>query len=397
MYQNLAVLAALLVLYANLAGALESKPINGPLLFLLAGLVTGPAGFGLLNLALDRHDLRLLAELTLAIVLFSDAAQADLGQLRLHRSLPLRLLTIGLPLTLVAGWLAAWLIFPRMPWLEMALLSTILAPTDAALGRAVVTNPLVSANVRESLNVESGLNDGICVPVLLLLLALLVESRSTMPFALAGYFLLEELGIGALTGAVLALMVGGLLRLSQRHCLQMDSWQQLVMPALALLSFATAQAMGGSGFIAAFCAGLLTGYLFKRETQPLLKTGESCGEALSLLTWVVFGAYVAPKASQILSPAVWFYALLSLSLVRMVPVWVSLAGSELAAESRLFIGWFGPRGLASIVFAVLVLDAPLQEGRTIIATTIACVVLSVVLHGVSAAPGARLLGRSAQK
>ncbi|AYN10850.1 sodium:proton antiporter [Pseudomonas alloputida] len=397
MYQNLAVLAALLVLYASLAGALESKPVNGPLLFLLAGLVAGPSGLGLLNLSLDRNDLRLLAELTLSIVLFNDAAKANLAQLRQSRSLPLRLLTLGLPLTLIAGWLAAWLMFPRMPWLEMALLSTILAPTDAALGKAVVSNPDVPADVRESLNVESGLNDGICVPVLLLLLALLTEAHSTMPFALAGYFFLEELGIGVLTGAALALLVGGLLRLSQRHCLQIEAWQQLVMPALALLSFASAQALGGSGFIAAFCAGLLTGYLFKRETQPLIVTGESCGEALSLLTWVVFGAYVAPKASQIMAPSVWFYALSSLSLVRMLPVWLSLAGSTLSAESRLFIGWFGPRGLASIVFAILILDAPLQEAGTIIACTIACVVLSVVLHGMSALPGARRLGRSARE
>ncbi|WP_200626043.1 cation:proton antiporter [Pseudomonas sp. LAM2023] len=396
MYQNLAVLAALLVLYASLAGALESRPINGPLLFLLAGLAVGPSGLGLLNLALDRNDLRLLAELTLAILLFSDAAKADLAQLRHYRSLPLRLLTIGLPLTLIAGWFAAWLIFPQMPWLEMALLATILAPTDAALGKAVVSNPEVPANVRESLNVESGLNDGICVPVLLLLLALVTEAHSTVPFALAGYLFLEELGVGVLTGVALALLVGGLLRLSQRHCLQIEAWQQLVMPALALLSFACAQALGGSGFIAAFCAGLLTGCRFKQETQPLLATGESCAEALSLLTWVVFGAYVAPKASQILSPSVWFYALSSLSLVRMLPVWISLSGSALTAESRLFIGWFGPRGLASIVFAVLVLDAQLQEGATIIATTIACVMLSVVLHGMSALPGARRLGRSAE-
>ncbi|MCU0122863.1 cation:proton antiporter [Pseudomonas vlassakiae] len=396
MYQNLAVLAALLVLYASLAGALESKPVNGPLLFLLAGLVAGPSGLGLLNLSLDRNDLRLLAELTLSIVLFNDAAKANLAQLRQSRSLPLRLLTLGLPLTLLAGWFAAWLLFPRMPWLEMALLATILVPTDAALGKAVVSNPEVAANVRESLNVESGLNDGICVPVLLLLLALLTEAHSTMPFALAGYFFLEELGIGVLTGTALALLVGGLLRLSQRHCLQIEAWQQLVLPALALLSFACAQALGGSGFIAAFCAGLLTGYLFKRETQPLLVTGESCGEALSLLTWVVFGAYVAPKGSQIMAPSVWFYALSSLSLVRMLPVWLSLAGSSLNAESRLFIGWFGPRGLASIVFAILILDTPLQEGGTIIACTIACVLLSVVLHGVSAVPGARRLGRSAR-
>jgi len=192
-------------------------------------------------------------------------------------------------------------------------------------------------------------------------------------------------------------LVGELLRLSQRHCLQIEAWQQLVMPALALLSFASAQALGGSGFIAAFCAGLLTGYLFKRETQPLIVTGESCGEALSLLTWVVFGAYVAPKASQIMAPSVWFYALSSLSLVRMLPVWLSLAGSTLSAESRLFIGWFGPRGLASIVFAILILDAPLQEAGTIIACTIACVLLSVVLLGMSALPGARRLGRSARE
>lgn len=393
MYQNLAVLAALLVLYASLAGALESKPVNGPLLFLLAGLAAGPSGLGLLNLSLDRNDLRLLAELTLAIVLFNDAAKADLAQLRQSRSLPLRLLTLGLPLTLIAGWLAAWLLFPQMPWLEMALLSTILAPTDAALGKAVVSNPEVPANVRESLNVESGLNDGICVPVLLLLLTLLMEAHSTMPFALAGYFFLEELGIGALSGAALALLVGGLFRLSQRHCPQIEAWRQWVMPALTLLSFACAQALGGSGFIAAFCAGLMTSSLFNRETQPLLVTGESCGEALSLLTWVVFGAYVAPKAAQIMVPSVWFYALASLSLVRMLPVWLSLAGSTLSAESRLFIGWFGPRGLASIVFAILILDAPLQEGGTIIACTIACVLLSVVLHGLSALPGARRLGR----
>lgn len=200
MYQNLAVLAALLVLYASLAGAPESKPVNGPLLFLLAGLVTGPSGLGLLNLSLDRNDLRLLG---------SSPFQSSCSMMP-----------------------------PRPTWPNCS-------------------NPEVPTNVRESLNVESGLNDGICVPVLLLLLALLTEAHSTMPFALAGYFFLEELGIGVLTGAALALLVGGLLRLSQRHCLQIEAWQQLVMPALALLSFASAQALGGSGFIAAFCAGLL--------------------------------------------------------------------------------------------------------------------------------------------
>ncbi|WP_085656794.1 sodium:proton antiporter [Pseudomonas sp. B11(2017)] len=396
MYQNLAVLSALLVLYAAFAGSLEAKPVNGPLLFLLAGVAAGPAGLGLLNLAMDRHDLRQLAELTLAIVLFTDAANADLAQLRLHRNLPLRLLLIGLPLTLIAGWLVARWLFPAMPWLEMALLSTLLAPTDAALGKAVVSNPAVPADIRESLNVESGLNDGICVPLMLLLMALVAEKHTALPFTLAGHLFLEELGIGLLTGVGLALVSGGVLRWARRDIAPITSWQQLVMPGLALLSFACAQALGGSGFIAAFCAGLLTGCLFRRETHALLQAGESLGEALSLITWVVFGAYVAPKATQILSPSVWLYALLSLSLVRMLPVWVSLAGSALATQSRLFIGWFGPRGLASIVFAVLVLDVPLQERDTLISATIACVVLSVILHGVSAWAWVGRLSRRAE-
>ncbi|MFZ1833829.1 MAG: cation:proton antiporter [Pseudomonadales bacterium] len=181
MYQNLAVFAAFLLVYSIFAGRFESRLLNGPAMFMLAGLLLGPAALGLLHLDVTKEAIKLLAELTLAIVLFSDAATANLKVLRANDGLPLRLLLIGLPLTLIGGGLVGYWLFPQIPLLELALLATMLAPTDAALGKAVVSNPQVPAAVRESLNIESGLNDGICVPVLLVLIALTVDIESHAP------------------------------------------------------------------------------------------------------------------------------------------------------------------------------------------------------------------------
>ena len=178
MYQNLALLTAFLLIYSIFAGRFESSLLNGPLMFMLAGLILGPAVLDILQLRIGREGLKALAELTLAIVLFSDAANANLKVLRAHEGLPLRLLLIGLPLTILCGWLVGIWLFPQVPLIELAILATLLAPTDAALGKAVVSNPKVAAPVREGLNVESGLNDGICVPVLLMFLALLVEEQT---------------------------------------------------------------------------------------------------------------------------------------------------------------------------------------------------------------------------
>ena len=206
MYQNLAVLAAFLLVYSIFAGRFESRLFNGPLMFMLAGLLLGPAAIGVLQPHVNTEGLKVLAELTLAIVLFSDAANANLRVLRQNESLPMRLLLLGLPLTVLSGWLVGYWLFPQVPVLELAILATILAPTDAALGKAVVSNPAVAAPVREGLNVESGLNDGICVPLLLLLLGLLVEVQTHEPMKLALELISEELGIGALVGVGLALL-----------------------------------------------------------------------------------------------------------------------------------------------------------------------------------------------
>ncbi len=386
MYQNLALLAAFLLTYSIFAGRFESRLLNGPLMFMLAGLILGPAFLGILQPRIDSHGLRILAELTLAIVLFSDAANADLKVLKAHEGLPLRLLLIGLPLTMLSGWLLAIWLFPQAPLIELALLAILLAPTDAALGKAVVSNPKVAAPVREGLNVESGLNDGICVPVLLMFLALLIEEHTQSPLSLAIELFFEELGIGALIGGTLTFMAWLMQRYSGKHHWQTPMWSQLTLPGLAVLCFATAQTLGGSGFIAAFVGGLLASYLFAEQKHDLLKASEEFASLLSIITWVVFGALVIPSVWSSFTVDVWLYALLSLTVIRIVPVLVSLAGTGFDFETRLFIGWFGPRGLASIVFAIMILDYPLQTGRTLVAVAACTVLLSVLLHGLSANP-----------
>jgi len=299
MYQNLALLTAFLLFYSIFAGRFESSLLNGPLMFMLAGLILGPAVLDILQLRIGREGLKALAELTLAIVLFSDAANANLKVLRVHEGLPLRLLLIGLPLTILCGWLVGIWLFPQVPLMELAILATLLAPTDAALGKAVVSNPKVAAPVREGLNVESGLNDGICVPVLLMFLALLVEEQTQAPLSLAAKLVVEELGIGALSGIALTMVAWQLQRLSWKHQWQMPVWSQLTLPGLAVLCFATAQTLGGSGFIAAFAGGLLAGYLFKEQKHQLLQASEEFASLLSVITWPCLAHWSSPKPGAV--------------------------------------------------------------------------------------------------
>ncbi|HDX8361466.1 cation:proton antiporter [Aeromonas veronii] len=389
LYQNLAVIAAFLLIYSLIAGRFESKLVNGPLLFLLTGWLLGPGGLELLSLSIDSAGIKLLAELTLVIVLFNDAANTNWQVLLANRQLPIRLLLIGLPLTLLCGALFGHWIFPDLPLLEMAILSTILAPTDAALGKAVVSNPAVPAPVREGLNQESGLNDGICVPVLLLLLALIAPTEQHAGTAtLAITLMLEEIGIGLLVAFVLTSFTIRLLKISYLNGWQLPLWRQLTMPGLALLCFALAQTLGGSGFIAAFVGGLFIGHRLGEHKHAYMDSCEGYGDLLSVVIWMVFGATLMPILPELLHWQYWLYAIASLTLLRMVPVWLSLIGTGLKPELKLFIGWFGPRGLASIVFAVMVLqnEPSLIGQRPIIATVLCTIILSVILHGLTANP-----------
>jgi len=387
MYETLAILAIFIFLYSISSGGLERTPINGALIFTAFGLALGPLGLGVLSLNIDKEGLRTLAELTLALVLFTDASNANLGVLKKNIEIPRRLLLIGLPLTILLGFGVGVLVFDGLTLLEVAILATMLAPTDAALGKAVVTNESVPSNIREGLNVESGLNDGICVPILFVFLALVTATGAeTSTPVLAITLVAEEIGIGVAVGVGLTFLASWLgTRFADRGWVT-ETWRQLPVPALAVACFAVAQWLGGSGFIAAFAGGLLFGGIVKRHKHELLLAAEGTGDTLALITWVVFGAAVVGQSVESFSWEVVLYAVLSLTLIRMLPVFLVLTGLRLQTSEKLFMGWFGPRGLASIVFAVIVLSEHLPGGGTIAMTAVCTILLSVVGHGISANP-----------
>jgi len=387
MYENLAILAVFVFLYSIASGGLERTPINGALVFTAFGLALGPLGLGLLSLNVDKEGLRTLAELTLALVLFTDAANANLGVLKQSFHIPQRLLLIGLPLTILLGFGFGVLLFDGLTLFEAAILATMLAPTDAALGKAVVTNAAVPSSIREGLNVESGLNDGICVPILFVFLALAADTGAGGGTPLLALQLVaEEIGIGLAVGAGFTLLGAWLIRHFAERGWITETWQQLPVVALAVACFTVAQLLGGSGFIACFAGGLLFGAIEKKHKERLLLAAEGTGDTLALITWVVFGAGVVGQVAGSFSWEVVLYALLSLTVVRMLPVFLTLAGMGIRADEKLFMGWFGPRGLASIVFGVIVLNEHLPGGGTIAMTVVCTIVLSVMAHGLSANP-----------
>jgi len=396
----LAILAAIVLIYGTVAGRLERTPLSGALVFMGIGLLLGPVGLDLLKLSVETGELRLLAELTLALVLFVEAADADLTVLRRSFRIPTRLLAIGLPLTIALGFVLGIPIFRDLTLLEVALLATMLAPTDAALGKAVVTNPNVPPNVREGLKVEGGLNDGICVPVLFAFLALAVGSASSedSTIGLALGLFAREIGIGAVVGIGLAIAACKMLGpLARRGGWIGSTWKPVLVPALALLCFATAMALHGSGLIAAFVGGITVALMRPENKHEWLHAAESTGDALSLLTWVVFGAAVAGQALPQFGWQPVVYAVLSLTVIRMLPMFLALTGLPLGTDSKLFVGWFGPRGLVSIVFVIIVLDAGLPGGDSLAMTVVCTVILSILAHGLSAVPLARLYGARIKK
>jgi len=387
MYENLALLGVFVFLYSITSGGLERTPFNGAILFTVFGLALGPLGMDLLKFEVEAEGLRTLAELTLALVLFTDAANANLGVLKKSFHIPQRLLLIGLPLTIIIGFGAGVLVFGGLTLIEIAILATMLAPTDAALGKAVVTDESVPVDIREGLNVESGLNDGICVPILFVFLAFATGSNAEGGASMLALKLVtQQIGIGiAVGGGVTILGVWLLGRFYDRGWVS-ETWRQLPVVTLAVVCFAVAQLLGGSGFIAAFVGGLLFGGIAKRLKHTLLLAAEGTGDTLALLTWVLFGSAIVGQAVTHFSWEIILYAVLSLTVARMLPVFLVLAGMNLRPDEKLFMGWFGPRGLASIVFAVIVLNAQLPGGGIIVTTAVCTIILSIIGHGLSAHP-----------
>jgi NhaP-type Na+/H+ or K+/H+ antiporter len=396
-YAMLAILAVFVLVYGAVSNRLAKTMVSGAIVYAAFGVLFGPLCLNLLQFSVDAKGLKMLAELTLALVLFTDAANADLSILKSAARLPVRLLLVGLPLTIALGMGAGALLFSGLTLLELGVLATMLAPTDAALGKAVVTNPSVPAKVRESLNVESGLNDGICVPVLFLFLALIAHTGSEGGTAgLAFRLFAEEIGIGGVVGVVLALAAARLFKVCIHREWIAHFWVPVPVGALAFACFATAQALEGSGFIAAFVGGMVFGAVTKGDKEEVLRSAETAGGIFSLLTWVAFGVAVIGHSIDQLNWRILLYAVLSLTVIRMLPVFLSLTGTGLRTNSKLFIGWFGPRGLASVVFIVIVLGEKLPSAPTLQLTVVCTVILSILAHGVTANPLARWYGARAE-
>ena len=283
------------------------------MVFTAAGLLTGAKTFGLVDPVPAGETVKLLAEATLAVVLFSDAARIDLAALRDEFRVPARLLGIGLPLTILAGFLAALLLFGSFAWPEALVLAVILAPTDAALGQAVVTLPSLPSQIRQGLNVESGLNDGICVPILAIALAIASTEAGNVHASHAVTLVAEEIGYGVLVGAAAGAVTAAVIVFAGARGLVEPSWLQVVPLAGAALAYTTAAAIGGSGFIAAFVAGMVFGGLRRRAGGELGYLLEELGSVLGAATFVVFGAVLLGPALGSVTWAVAAYALLSLT------------------------------------------------------------------------------------
>jgi NhaP-type Na+/H+ or K+/H+ antiporter len=333
------------------------------------------------------ETVKLLAEATLAMVLFADASRIDVRVLRAELSVPARLLGIGLPLTLVAGFVLALIAFPELLWAEALLLAVILAPTDAALGQAVVTLTRLPSRVRQGLNVESGLNDGICVPLFWIVLAIAQAESGAIGDGTAVRLVLEQIGYGILAGVAAGCVAAAVLVVAGRRGYVEGSWSQVVPLAAAGLAFGIADPIGGSGFIAAFVGGFVFGALRRRTGGEVTHLIEEVGEVFSAVTFIVFGAVLLGPALGDVTWSIALYAVLSLTIVRVVPVSVAMIGTGARRPTLAFLGWFGPRGLASIVFAVLVLEeGGLPHDDLILVTTYVAIGLSVLAHGLTAAP-----------
>jgi sodium/hydrogen antiporter len=394
---DLMVLAAVVFAFGLVSRRLEGTVLTAPIVFVVAGFVLGPAGLGLVEFELDGHTVLLVGEIALAIVLFTDAASTNLTSLRQNQALPLRLLGIGMPLTIVLGTVVAALLLTDLTFWEAAIVGVVLAPTDAALGQAVVSNPRVPVRIRQALNVEAGLNDGLSVPFLALFLTLAEAEEEHLSADIWIRFALEQIGFGVLVGAGVGLVGGWLVRWASQRGWMADSFRRLAFLALALIAWALADQIGGNGFIAAFVGGLVVGPTVQRVGERVIRFTEAEGQLLNLSVFFIFGVLVL-GAIQPLSWEVALYTLLSLTLIRMLPVALSLYGTHLRGVSVLFAGWFGPRGLASIVLGLIVVEeAPLLPGRGEIEAVVALtVLLSVLLHGVTAAPLSAAYARRVQ-
>ncbi|MGA2836981.1 MAG: sodium:proton antiporter [Acidimicrobiales bacterium] len=387
----LAVAAACVVIWSVCSGRLERLYISAPIAFVAMGLVATHGPLALIHFSPHSEMVKSLAEVTLALVLFTDASRVNIHELRRDVGLPVRLLAIGLPLTIGFGAAAAFGIIPGVSLWVAASVGAIVAPTDAALGAAIMGDTRIPNRIRRLLNVESGLNDGIATPFVNLFLAGAVSTEfahSTSVLVAAG-----DLVIGAGVGAAVGLAGGWVLAQANIRGWSAKDFRSMAALGLALFAYSAAIEVHGNGFVAAFVAGMSFGSVVHGDLEPMVGFAEESGGLLSLLVWLIFGAGMVVPGLDRATWQDWLFAILALTVVRMVPVALALLGSGLDRYTVGFVGWFGPRGLASVVFGLIAFDSldPTDAGRVLSMVTVT-VALSVLAHGLSASPLAARYG-----
>lgn len=390
----LGIFLTVVFLFSLVSKRAQKSILTAPMVFTLAGMFAYLVLPETSQATVNHKTVLVIGEITLALVLFSDATKINVRRVMREYQLPSRLLGIGMPLTIILGGLLALLLFSDFSIWEAAILATILAPTDASLGAAIMHSKRVPAIIRQTLNLESGLNDGLSIPLLMLFIGLASvespgEDRSWIVFTA------QQIGFGLLVGLGIGWFGGWLAATAEKKDWMTKAAQQLALIAIAILSWWVAEkVVGGNGFIAAFIAGALVREGYQEAHERMTEFSEAWGDLLIYFVFFLFGLISMPHLQKLNGP-VWVYALLSLTLVRMLPVGLAMIGSKLHTSSILFLGWFGPRGLASIILGLIFVDQKtnLSVEPVIVLAIIATVLLSVFAHGISSAPAINLYAR----
>ena len=384
-----------ILLISGVSKRIRDTVVTLPMLYVLFGLGAALLFRDSFRLSYDSPVVEIFAELTLMLVLATDASRINLKTVRTSYTMPMRLLGIGLPLTMVLGAVTAAAMFGQLGIWEAAVLAVILAPTDASLGQSVVENPNVPVRIRQALNIESGLNDGFAMPFLILAVSLAVSSETQVG---TGYFLglaVSQIVFGVLAGVVVGFLGARYIGWGRKSGWMSMGFEKINWLVLVLLTFGAAEVVGGNGFIAAFVFGITSGNVISAQQMKRVDDfAEVENTLLMLLTYMIFGMVMLIPALERMNVSIVFYAVLSLTVVRMLPVAISLIGVKMRPVTVLFLGWFGPRGIASILYVLTVLEVEELNGKeTIITAAIITVFLSVMAHGISAAPLADWYGK----
>jgi NhaP-type Na+/H+ or K+/H+ antiporter len=389
------VLTSMVLAYAVVSGLVKKWYLAPALIFVLAGMALGPYGFNLLEGGPNTTTFTVLAQLALTVILFNQAAELKVSAVVRRREVTFRLLVIGIPLAIALGVVTALVVLPVMPLWEAVCLAAIVAPTEVALIDALLEDGRVPERIRHALSTESGFYDGFALAALLAALALASEHSGDSDVHW-GWFLVRTELVSVGVGLVIGAGAGWVIGTSRERGWMNDIWAQLATLAVALVCFQVGEMLHGSGFVAAFAGGLAYAFAARRAgSRPETHVSDAAGQLLELTVFALFGAYAVITGWRDVSWRVVVFAVVALLLVRLIAVWLALIRSDVPPRERLFIGWFGPRGIGTLVLGLLVVERGQIEQESLIIQVVAVTVtLSLVVHSLTVWPGIKWLAAS---